>query len=58
MSVFTQIWDVVDASSRPIPYYSISRAGGTGSTITYALCGRLDERDIWSTRDFDVGTAV
>lgn len=53
-----QIWNVVDASSCPIFYYTTTRVRGTGSTITYALCGRLDERDIWSTRCFDVGTAV
>jgi hypothetical protein len=58
MHVFTQIWNAVDASSCPISYYATTRVCGTGSTITYALCGRLDERDIWSTRDFNVGTAV
>lgn len=58
MPVFAQIWNAVDASSCTNTYYATTWVRGTGSTITYALCGRLDERDIWSTRCFDVGSAV
>lgn len=58
MPVFTQTRNAVDASTRPIHCYAFTRVGGTGSTVTYALWGRFDERDIWSTSCFDVGTAV
>ena len=52
------IWNAVDAGSCSNPCYATIRIGGSGRTITYIWRGRVDERDIWRTRCFDVGTAV